>query len=51
MKRIQFYGWFSKDFIHILPSMTLINYANQYDLQICWLVFGCEITIKKKGWF
>ena len=51
MKRLQFYKWCSNQCVELLPSITIINYVNQFDIHFCWLVFGFEIVFVKKGWF
>ena len=51
MKRIQFYGSRNRNIIYPLPTMVIVNYANQWQIQLSWLVFNLDITLMKKGWY
>jgi hypothetical protein len=51
MKRVQFYGSTNKNFIYLLPSVVVVNFANQWQIQLCWLALYLDITILKKGWY
>lgn len=51
MKRVQFYGSTNKNFIYLLPSAVVVNFANQWQIQLSWLVFNLDIAILKKGWY
>ena len=49
MKRLHFNGSISKLIIYPLPTVLVIDYANQVGLQLSWLIFNLDIIILKKG--
>ena len=51
MKRVQLYGSCDKYSIYLLPTVVVVNFANQWQIQLCWLVLYLDITILKKGWY